>query len=496
METISKRKSQTKIIATLGPASDNTECLLRLLEAGVDVFRLNSAHSSTEAFDQTLEKIAQASEITGRYVATLLDLAGPKIRLGKVPNDEIYLSKDSLVGFVRGDEAASEGSEECRGSKENKESVYNKLTVSYDKLLDEVKVGDKIMMADGTVSVSVETVTKDHVECHVIQAGTIRSRQGVNLPGVKLSVSCLGPKDRAYVEWAATRNIDYIGLSFVRSADDVKLLRDLLASLDSDIQIVAKIEKPEALQELEQIVEAADAVMVARGDLGLEIDIAKIAVVQKEIISVCQRLGKPVIIATQMLDSMQHSSLPTRAEVTDVANAVLDGADVCMLSGETAIGRYPVESVEMMQQIALSTDAINSTESKAECFVDDQHSIDPITELTVRSAGQLAESLDAKILVVVTRSGLTTLSLSKKRFSVPAVSIAADEKILRRMCLYWGVIPLFATHGSEDTEALSGMIINWGKKHGHLSSGDRIVIIGGTGISKSAHNQIVVYELD
>jgi len=475
---------QTKIVATIGPASDSIDCLVKLIEAGVSVFRLNSAHNSIGTLNKTLASITRASSSTERYVGILLDLAGPKIRLGSLPGDHLYCGKDSFLRFIRGEgEAVVDGNRA-------------ELTVTYESLLDEVKVGNKIMLADGTVQARVEKVTKDFADCRVLQAGTIRSRQGVNLPGVKLNVSCLGPEDKSFVEWAVTQNIDFIGLSFVRSPEDVMLLKDMIALLGSDIQVVAKIEKPEAIEQLEQIVEVADAVMVARGDLGVEIDIARIAVVQKEIISVCRRFGKPVVIATQMLDSMQHSSVPTRAEVTDVANAVIDGADACMLSGETAIGEYPVESVEMMRQIALNTYPVCRNTPKTKCYLNNQYISNPITEHTVRSAGQLAESLDARILAVVTRSGLTTLLLSKNRFMVPTVGIASDEKVLRRMCLYWGVIPLFATSDNEDTEALSNLIIDWGKMNGSLSSGDRLVIINGTGISRSAHNQIIVYDLD
>ncbi len=337
-----QRPSQTKIVATVGPASSQPDVLSALLQAGVDVFRLNAAHASTEEHQRLLDLIRQISRQANQPVAVLVDLAGPKIRLGQLPGDQLNLELDGLLTFVRSTESPRPG----------------EVTTTYEPLVDELSPGDRVMLADGTVSLVVEQKGPDFARCRVVQAGVVRSRQGVNLPGVNLSAPALGPADLAHANWAARQEVDFIGLSFVRRPDEVRQLKSLLVAHDSHAQIIAKIEKPEALDRLDEIVAAADGVMVARGDLGVETDIAGLAMAQKRIIALCSQVHKPVIIATQMLDSMQHSRLPTRAEVTDVANAILDGADACMLSGETAIGQYPVESVAMMHRIALATEPV------------------------------------------------------------------------------------------------------------------------------------------
>ncbi|MFM7138575.1 MAG: pyruvate kinase, partial [Planctomycetota bacterium] len=331
---------RTKIVATLGPASRPEEAIRGLVEAGVDVFRLNMAHGSVEEHAESLARIRRVSEALARPVGVLADLAGPKIRLGELPSGAIDLAEGEHVTFVRGTEGRGPG----------------QFTVTYEPLVDELSPGDSVMLADGTISLVVTERNADHVRCRVVQGGTVRSRQGVNLPGVRLSVAAMSQADWRHAEWAAAAGIDFVSLSFVRSAVEVKLLKELLRTRGSLARVVAKIEKREAIDNLESIVEAADAVMVARGDLGVETDVASMPMVQKRIIRACQRYQKPVIVATQMLDSMQHARRPTRAEATDVANAILDGADACMLSGETAIGAHPRLAVEMMRRIASATE--------------------------------------------------------------------------------------------------------------------------------------------
>jgi len=350
------------------------------------------------------------------------------------------------------------------------------------------------MLADGTVALTVEEVGEDYAACTVVQPGLLRSRQGVNLPGVKLSAPALGPLDRDNAVWAAQSGVDFVGLSFVRTAEEIRQLKSLLQSHGSDAQVIAKIEKPEALDRLDEIVAAADGVMVARGDLGVEIDIARVAVVQKEIIAACHHHRKPVIIATQMLDSMQHSRIPTRAEVTDVANAILDGADACMLSGETAIGEYPRQAVEMMHRIALATEPLCRERRRLPSADLDVEGGNRITEAIVDAAGRMAEKLDARLVAVASASGATALSLAKNRNYVPTVGVSNSLATLRRMCLYWGVIPLSGAP-TGDSKALLDYITTWGRNAGLLESGDRIVLIAGTGLAVTAHNMVVVHEL-
>ena len=473
-----RRFSKTKIVATLGPASDSLERLVELINAGVDVFRLNMAHGSVDEQAVRLASVRKASAETGQFVAVLADLAGPKMRLGELPGGSMDCHAGDIVRFVRGTVAHEP----------------QDLTTTYEPLVDELAVDDRVMLADGTVSLVVVERGKDFAKCKVVQPGLIRSRQGVNLPGVKLSVSAMSQIDRDNAVWAARNGIDFIGLSFVRTAEDIRQLKSLLATANSTAQVIAKIEKPEALEHLEEIIAAADGVMVARGDLGVETDIAQVALAQKKIVAACNRQRKPVIIATQMLDSMQHQSMPTRAEVTDVANAILDGADACMLSGETAIGDYPKESVEMMHRIALATEpmllhsAIPASDA-GNCAV-----TNPITQAIVNAVGYIAEQVAAKLIVVASSSGATALALSKNRNFVPVVGVSESEATLRRMNLYWGVFPLSDAPVGKSVELLE-YITELGKQSGYLNSGDRIALIIGTGLTASAHNAIVVHQL-
>jgi pyruvate kinase len=488
-QTPATRPSNTKIVATVGPACDGFERLSELLAAGVDVFRLNMAHGKPAEQEVRLEAIRRASRELNQPVAVLVDLAGPKIRLGELPDGALTLDADERVRFVR----ASSG--QTAEGRPDADEGPPELTTTYAPLLDELHAGDRVMLADGIVSLRVVRVTGEYAECEVVQPGQVRSRQGVNLPGVKLSAPALGPEDRENAVWAARSGIDFLGLSFVRSPVEVRELKSLLAEHGSEAQVVAKIEKPEALERLEEIIEAADVVMVARGDLGVEIDIARVAVAQKEIIAACGRHRKPAIIATQMLDSMQNSRLPTRAEVTDVANAILDGADACMLSGETAIGKYPREAVAMMHRIALATEPLCRRQPRPAPPDFTAENVHAITEATVLAAGRLADALGAKLVVVATASGATALSLAKNRNFVPAVGVSRSDATLRRMCLYWGVIPL-AGAPVDDGTALLKHVAGRGREHGFLASGDRVVLIAGTGLRTTRHNMIVVHTID
>jgi pyruvate kinase len=343
------------------------------------------------------------------------------------------------------------------------------------------------------VALEVERIQEDSAVCRVTQGGTLRSRQGVNLPGVNLKAEALNTRDRGVAEWAAKAEADFISLSFVRRPEDVRQLRDLVNAVGASSQIVAKIEKPEALDQLPEIVAATDAVMVARGDLGVEIDIARMAAVQKQIVEECRRQRKPVIIATQMLDSMHHSRLPTRAEATDVANAILDGADACMLSGETAIGEYPVEAVQMMHRIALATEPLMRDRTLPEC--PPSEGLSPVTEATTCAAARMAEQLHARMIVVASATGRSALCMSQARTLVPVIGVSTSPAVLRRMCLLWGVVPFDGAPAADDRQLLR-FILDRGRESGALSAGDRIVLLTGTGLSSSRHNAIIVHEVE
>jgi pyruvate kinase len=490
---------RTQIVAPVGPASRDEAALAGLVESGVDVFRLNMAHGSIAEHQETFDRIRRVAEAAGRPIGVLVDLAGPKIRLGELPGGAVECVEGGVVRFVRGRESPG----------------GDGFTVTYERLIDELAAGDSVMLADGTISLVVESRSADEVRCRVVQGGVVRSRQGVNLPGVKLSVAAMSAADWQHAEWAAAVGADFVSLSFVRSPVEVKLLQELLRTRGSRARVVAKIEKREALDDLDAIVAAADCVMVARGDLGVEIDVAGMPMVQKRIIRTCQRYQKPVIVATQMLDSMQHARRPTRAETTDVANAILDGADACMLSGETAIGAHPRLAVEMMRRIASATEkqyledrwqylegrfgrdrygaAVASLEfpPPPEFLVDGLH---PITQAVVDGAGRIAAELDAKLVVVASRSGVTAIARSKRRGAVPTVGVSDDPATLRQMALYWGVTPLAAVEAA-DLGALLEQVSAWGLQAGRLRRGDRILLVAGIGFGAGGHNMALVHEV-
>jgi pyruvate kinase len=474
----SLNEARTKIVATVGPACEDEATLAEMIEHGVDIFRINAAHGTQADYERMRSKIVRAGEMTGFHVGILLDLAGPKIRLGKLFNDQaLDVDIGDHVTFVRGDTPGNE----------------RELTSNYTRLIDELSLGDRVMLADGMISMHVVEKLKDSVRCEIVVKGTIRSKQGINLPGTSLSVSSMRPEDVDNALWAARNNIDFISLSFVRSAQDVLSLKNLLASMDASALVIAKIEKREALEELEAIVDAADGVMVARGDLGVEIDVADTPVAQKKIIRICREKLKPVIVATQMLESMHHNRRPTRAEASDVANAILDGADACMLSGETAIGDYPVLAVETMNRIMIRTEVLlksQPVESKTR-FSSRVH---PVTSAVTHNAANIAEAIDAKLVVVVSHTGGTAWVKAKQRNYIPTLGVSDSDAVLRRMTLFWGIMP-HHVENLENPEKLIEKVTQWGVARGMLVPGDRVVYVTGTGVLVNTHNLLVVHEV-
>lgn len=482
-----RRRARTKIVATVGPASNHPDKLRELALAGVDVFRLNMAHSGPEDQQRVVNDIRALSAELGEPIAILVDLAGPKIRLGDLPDTSIHCEVGDVYFFVTGTPQAA-----------------NELPSTYSPLVKELSPGDRVMLADGTVSMEIEAKEPGRVRARVLHRGTIRSRQGINLPGVKLSVPAISVSDHQHAIWAAEAGVDFVSLSFVRAPDEVRTLKDILRSCGSEARVVAKIEKREALDRLDEIVQAADAVMVARGDLGVEIDVAEMPMEQKRIIRTCQRHQRPAIIATQMLESMHDSPRPTRAEVTDVANAILDGADACMLSGETAVGKFPKDAVEMMNRIALATES--SVADRRPRAPDEVPALGlhPITRAVVRGAGEMAYDLKAKLMVVASHSGRTALAMSQLRSFVPIVGVSASEETLRQMCLYWGVTPL-RNAPAMDMQALIKYCDDWASRITFAKKGDRIVIVGGSHLTAGpdreemaagVHDVVLVHEVE
>ncbi|MEZ6061419.1 MAG: pyruvate kinase [Planctomycetaceae bacterium] len=476
-----RKLAKTRIIATVGPASENEDTLRRLVLAGVDIFRLNFAHGSHEQLFEILQRIRRVSSALAIPAGVLGDLSGPKIRLGEIPGGEVMCQNDSIFRFVRGVES----------------SVPTDLTCTYDRLIDDVDQGDRILLADGTVSMLVTQKAEDgsSVSCLVAEPGVIRSRQGVNLPGVALSTPGITEKDQDDLKWAIDNRLDFIGLSFVRRASDIDQLRKLIESHQPAFPpvVVAKIEKREAITDLDNILGAADAVMVARGDLGVEAEISRVPILQKEIIRRCNHARIPVITATQMLDSMQNNDLPTRAEVSDVANAVIDGTDAVMLSGETAIGVNPVACVRMMEKIAEQAEPF-VVPPDHEGITHESRRANPITEAVTLGATAVANQLNADLIVIATSSGRTALALSRQRGKVPVLAVTHREDTVRRMCLYWGVTSIQSKLVRQSADALLQFVVQWGLDQGILKSGNKIVVVGHTNwLGGEGHDLMMVH---
>ncbi len=465
--------SRTKTVATVGPACNSIEGLAELIRRGVDVFRINMAHGQRPDHEQVVQNIRQANQRVGRATALLIDLAGPKIRLGELLQDPMTVNVGDHVFFVRNDP-----------------QTPFELTATYDALIDEVQPGHEIVLADGIIRMRAVAKQADRIECVVEDGGTFRSRQGINLPATHLSVPALGPVDRENAIWAAGQQVDFVSLSFVRNADEIMQLKRLLAEQQSTAQVIAKIEKREALDNLESIIEAADGIMVARGDLGVEIEIWKTPIVQKRIIRLCTQHRKPVIVATQMLESMHTSKQPTRAEVTDVANAILDGCDACMLSGETAIGQFPNESVTMMQRIMLATEEMFRGRSSRGSSVDGTMG-EEIAEAVMYGSANIARRLGAKIVVVASSTGESALMKSKQHDYIPTVCVTNRPEIQRRMCLYWGVIPVLCDDVLSP-EQLRDFVDQWARECAGASTGDVIVVVADNQWLPGVHDNIMV----
>lgn len=473
---VPSKRARTKIVATVGPASEDK--IRDLILAGVDVFRINMAHGTRNQHQAIVESIRNTSKSLGSPVGILIDLAGPKIRLGELFSDPLDCVVDEHYTFTTASEATCD----------------TELTTNYKPLIDELSVGDSVMLADGTVEMKVIEESDTTVTCRVVEGGLLRSRQGVNLPGVNLSVPALTEQDRDNAVWAASIKADFISLSFVRAPLELLELKALLEEHNSQAMVIAKVEKREAMQRLDEIVLASDAVMVARGDLGVEIDVAETPIAQKKIIQKCHDYSRPVIVATQMLDSMQHSTRPTRAEVTDVANAILDGADACMLSGETAIGSFPVETVRMMNRIMLNTEAtLHNRKPMAKAILEE--GVQPVTSAVVYGAARIAEQLGAKLVVVATRTGNTARIKANQKDVIPTVGVSRDEQTLRQLCLYWGIIPLGDMPIGNGQE-LRNAIEQWGKQEGLLATGDSIVFVTSSTFGPLGHDMVFVHEIE
>ena len=410
---------KTKIVATLGPASSSAKMLQKLLLAGVDIFRLNFSHGDNNEKKELIARIRDVSGRMGRDVGILADLQGPKIRTGKMKNNTMPLIKGEEVTITTADILGEKGM----------------IPTIYKELPRDVRSGSRILLDDGLLELKVLTVKGEEVLCQVVTGGELKNNKGINLPGVKVSAPSLTEKDRQDLFFCLGESIDFIALSFVRTAEDVEELKRLISASGRQIPIVAKIEKPEALRNFTKILKVADAIMVARGDLGVEVQAEKVPVYQKKIIEACNQAGKPVITATQMLDSMIKNPRPTRAETSDVANAIIDGTDAVMLSGETASGDYPLEAVETMAKVAVDIEQSGFMRRP----VHGPELTRGVSQAVAESACSAAAGLNAKAIVVFTQSGRTAGLISYFRPTIPIIAFTNCAEIRRRLSLFWGV---------------------------------------------------------
>ncbi|CAG0958629.1 pyruvate kinase [Geobacter sp.] len=469
-----KLSRKTKIVATLGPVSSSPEMIGKLMEAGVDLFRLNFSHGINDQRREVIATIRRLSAARGKEIGILGDLQGPKIRTGRMENGAIPLVKGEILDII---------TDEVLGTPSLISTIYKALP-------QDVKPGSRILMDDGLIELRVQSVEGNRVRCTVVGGGTLKDLKGINLPGVHVSAPSLSEKDLRDLEFCIAEGVDYIALSFVRTAEDVEDLKRILFERDVHIPVVAKIEKPEALRNFKSILRVADAVMVARGDLGVEISAEKVPLFQKKIIRACNEAGKPVITATQMLESMIDHPRPTRAETSDVANAILDGTDAVMLSGETASGQFPLEAVRTMDKVALDVERYAQMEDGPR-----QRRHNPsIAEAVAEAACRAAVTVDARAISVMTQSGSTAALISKFRPPLPIIAFTQSLETRRRLSLYWGVKPFpigTMTGTDEQIGAVESTLLSTGYR-----KGDVIVITMGVPVeARGSTNLMKVHKL-
>ena len=427
---------RTKILVTLGPATDSVEKIKDLIKAGADGIRLNFSHGNFNYFEEVFTNINQACIELSVPIPILIDLQGPKIRVGEIENGAAILKSGETIKI----------------SSKMKMGNSKEVSTTYKELINDSKVGNKILLDDGLIQLEIVSKKRDYLICKIIDGGILRSKKGMNLPGMNLSTSSITEKDFENLEFALKHRVDFIALSFVRKAEDIARLKTWLSKRDLKIPVIAKIEKPEAVNNFDSILELADGIMVARGDLGVEMEPYEVPIIQKKIISKCNAVGKFVITATQMLESMINNPMPTRAEASDVANAVLDGTDVVMLSGETSIGSNPIDAVEMMNNILMATEkSVHYSKLNKREIPDDV--VSNIFDAAGRSVSEMAEQVNSKAIVSFTHFGRKAKVISKYRPMIPIIAVSDNFEALNNLNLYWGVIPIFLEEFEKDEEA-------------------------------------------
>lgn len=434
--------AKTKILVTLGPSTDKPDIFEKILEAGVDAIRLNFSHGNFEYFENLFRMIKKFNSKRENVITTLVDLQGPKIRIGDIENGKFEIKKGEILEISTNDFLGSN----------------NRVSTSYKLLTKDAKPGDTILIDDGLLRFTIDSIKGSSCFCLTENGGELKSRKGMNMPGMVLSTSALTEKDKANIDFALQFDIDYIALSFVRNAGDILDLRNHLKSKGFTKQIIAKIEKPEAVNNFDDILAVSDGIMVARGDLGVEMREHDVPVIQKKIIKKCNSIGKPVITATQMLESMIHNPVPTRAEASDVANAVWDGTDVVMLSGETSVGKFPIETVRVMNNILLSAESEQIFSAKVE-FNHPDSFMDNLFDAAGRGVVDIANQIGTSIIAVFTKQGRGAKLISKYKPLALIAAFSKDINVLKMLNLYRGVIPFYIDCFDDEQKAVDEAIL-------------------------------------
>lgn len=463
---------KTKIVCTMGPATDSDDVLRSLVLNGLNVCRFNFSHGSHEEHKERMDRTKRVREELNKPIAILLDTKGPEIRTGDFREPVVLEEGNTFIITM----------DECLGTEE-------RCTVSYKGMINDVKVGDLVLIDDGLVALRIVEIRGDEIITKVENSGKVSSKKGVNLPGVIINLPAVTEKDVEDIKFGIEQGIDFIAASFVRKASDVLEIRKILEENNADdIQIISKIESQEGVDNIDSILQVSDGIMVARGDMGVEIPSEEVPIVQKEIIRKCNELAKPVITATQMLDSMIRNPRPTRAEVTDVANAIYDGTDAIMLSGETAAGKYPVEAVKTMNRIALRTEQTldYSKDGRYENCTGEV----TITNAISHATCQTAKDLNAKAIITSTSSGYTTRMVSKFRPKSPIIAATQSEKVMRRLSLLWGAYPVMCDSFKNTDEVVESSIAA-AKENGYVNSGDIVVITAGVPAGKTGKTNLI-----
>ncbi len=454
-----KRFNRTKIVATMGPATSDAKTLEAMYNEGLDICRINFSHGDYDAVLSTVKNIRDLNIKLNRHVGILADLQGPKLRIGVI--------KDNLVQLENGKEISITTKE--------KEGDSEEIYITYPQFPQDVKAGELVLIDDGKIHLKViETNGKDRVRCTILSGGPLSSKKGVNLPNTKISLPCLTPKDLRDLDFALEHDFDWIGLSFVRSVTDIVELKEIIKNKGKRARVIAKIEKPEAINEIDNIIDVTDGIMVARGDLGVELPMERVPLIQKMLVQKCIEMSKPVIIATQMMESMITSYTPTRAEVNDVANAVMDGADAVMLSAETSVGKYPVKVIEMMRRIITEVEELDTIYHKE--HIPQVKTITYITDSICYNACSLAHHAGAQALISMTNSGYTAFKLSSHRPKAPIFIFTDNRSLLTTLSLVWGVRGYFYDK-YESTDQTINDLKEMVKKEGQLKSDDLVINI-------------------